>query len=254
MPEGTFTGIAQKLLYVQQNLKAPKGQYNKFGDYHYRSCEDIQEALKPLLGKVGAVLLLSDELVQIGDRFYIRASAIFQDAEGKESISNTAYVRECESRPKMDTAQITGSCSSYARKYALNGLFCIDDSRDPDTMDNSMTGQGQAAQSQKGPRQQATRQQAVQGNAQSRGGGSGNNRTYVGQQHINTIRAEIKRTGAMEKAVCYQYHIKSLQEMTMQQFKAAMEIFQQMPDKVDEEEYQLTLDGIEQYRNEMPFA
>lgn len=249
-----FTGIAQKLLYVQQNLKAPKGQYNKFGDYHYRSCEDIQEALKPLLGKVGAVLLLSDELVQIGDRFYIKASAIFRDAEGKESISNTAYARECDSRPKMDTAQITGSCSSYARKYALNGLFCIDDSRDPDTMDNSASGQGQATQSPEEPRQQATRQQAVQGNGRSRGGSLGNSRSYVGKQHINTIRAEIERTGAMEKAVCYQYHIKSLQEMTIQQFKAAMEIFRQMPDKMDEEEYQLTLGGIAQHEDKLPFA
>ncbi|MBD5528416.1 MAG: ERF family protein [Lachnospiraceae bacterium] len=251
MPEGTFTGIAQKLLYVQQNLKAPKGQYNKFGDYHYRSCEDIQEALKPLLGKVGAVLLLSDELVQIGDRFYIRATAIFRDAEGGESISNTAYARECDSRPKMDTAQITGSCSSYARKYALNGLFCIDDSRDPDTMDNSTSGQGQAAQGQKASRPQTTRQQ---GNAQARGADSRNNRSYVSQQHINTIRAEIERTGAKEKAVCYQYHIKSLQEMTMQQYEDAMKIFGQMPDKMDQEEYQMTLEGIAQYENELPFA
>lgn len=249
MSEGTFTGIAQKLLYVQQNLKAPKGQYNKFGDYHYRSCEDIQEALKPLLGKVGAVLLLSDELVQIGDRFYIKASAIFRDTEGGESISNTAYARECDSRPKMDTAQITGSCSSYARKYALNGLFCIDDSRDPDTMDNRTSGQRQAAQGQRAPQQQAP-----PGSPPGQGNSPGNNRPHVGQQHINTIRAEIERTGAKEKAVCYQYHIKSLQEMTMQQFKDAMEIFRQMPDKMDEEEYQMTLEGIAQYEDELPFA
>lgn len=254
MPEGTFTCIAQKLLYVQQNLKAPKGQYNKFGDYHYRSCEDIQEALKPLLGKVGAVLLLNDELVQIGDRFYIKASAIFRDTEGSESISNTAYARECDSRPKMDAAQITGSCSSYARKYALNGLFCIDDSRDPDTMDNSTPGQGQNARGQKTPKPQAAGRPPAQESAQDTGNSSGNNRSYVGQQHINTIRAEIERTGAIEKAVCYQYHIHSLQEMTMQQFKDAMEIFKQMPDKASEEEYQLTLEGIAQYENELPFT
>ena len=118
-----FTNTAQKLLYVQQNLKAPKGQYNTFGDYHYRSCEDIQEALKPLLNDTKTVLLLDDELVQIGDRFYIKAVATFRDTETNECISNSAYARESEARPKMDAAQITGSCSSYARKYALNGLF-----------------------------------------------------------------------------------------------------------------------------------
>lgn len=141
MPKEEFKNVWQKLLYVQKNLKAPKGQYNRFGEYHYRSCEDIQEALKPLLSDVGAVLLLNDEIVQMGGRYYIKAAARFLDVESGESVGNTAYARECDSRPKMDTAQITGSCSSYARKYALNGLFCIDDSRDPDTMDNSGEGQ-----------------------------------------------------------------------------------------------------------------
>ena len=124
--------IEEKLWHIQQNLKAPKGQYNKFGDFHYRSCEDIQEAVKPLLKEVKAILLIGDEIVQIGDRFYIKATAALQDIESAERIVNTAYAREVEEKPKMDAAQVTGSCSSYARKYALNGLFCIDDSKDPD--------------------------------------------------------------------------------------------------------------------------
>lgn len=228
--------ITQKLLYVQQNLKAPKGQYNKFGDYHYRSCEDIQEALKPLLAEVKAVLLLTDEIQQIGDRFYIKAAAVFQDTESDQKIVNIAYARECDSRPKMDAAQITGSCSSYARKYALNGLFCIDDAKDPDTLNNGADPSGSRGSS-----------------PQNTTGGSRTGPTLVQQQHINTIRKEIQRTGAKEAAVCYQYKIRNLQEMTIQQFQAAMKIFRQMPDKMTEENYQMTLDGIDQYENEMPF-
>lgn len=121
--------IQEKLLHIQQNLKAPKSQYNKFGDFHYRSCEDIQEAVKPILKDVKAVLLIGDEIVQIGSRFYIKATAALQDVESLEQITNTAFARETDEKPKMDAAQITGSCSSYARKYALNGLFCIDDAK-----------------------------------------------------------------------------------------------------------------------------
>ena len=228
--------ITQKLLYVQQNLKAPKGQYNKFGDYHYRSCEDIQEALKPLLAEVKAILLLTDEIQQIGDRFYIKADAVFQDTESDQKIVNIAYARECESRPKMDAAQITGS---YARKYALNGLFCIDDAKDPDTLNNGADPSGNSGS-------------RTQGNTQ-RTGGSRTGTVLVSQNHINTIRNEIERTGAKEAAVCYQYKIKRLEEMTVQQFQDAMKIFRQMPDKMTEENYQMTLEGIDQYEDEMPF-
>lgn len=240
------TDVFSKLQYVQQNLKAPKGQYNKFGEYHYRSCEDIQEALKPLLAEVNAVLLLNDELVMIGDRYYIKAAATFQDAESTGSVTNTAYARETDSRKGMEAAQVTGSTSSYARKYALNGLFCIDDAKDPDTMDNRDQGQrGQPDQ-----RQPAARQPERSNNSNAGSSRSG----YVERQHINTIRAEIARTGAKEKAVCYQYRIKDLSEMKMEQFKDAMKIFRSMPDKVNEEEnYQMTLAGIAQYEDEMPF-
>ena len=241
----TGGSITQKLLYIQQNLKAPKGQYNKFGDYHYRSCEDIQEALKPLLAEVKAILLLSDEIQQIGDRFYIKAAAVLQDTESDQKIVNIAYARECESRPKMDAAQITGSCSSYARKYALNGLFCIDDAKDPDTLNNGADPSGSRGSSP----QNNTGGSSPQNNT----GGSRTGSALVQQQHINTIRKEIQRTGAKEAAVCYQYKIRNLQEMTIQQFQAAMKIFRQMPDKMTEENYQMTLEGIDQYENEMPF-
>lgn len=126
-------GIAEKLLNIQQELKAPKNQRNNFGGYNYRSCEDILEAVKPLLKANNCVLTISDELVSVGERFYIRATATLTDAENKdEYFSNTAYAREAETKKEMDESQITGACSSYARKYALNGLFCIDDVKDAD--------------------------------------------------------------------------------------------------------------------------
>ena len=120
--------LVLKIAKIQKELKAPKNQYNSFGDYRYRSCEDILEAVKPLLGDL--ILTITDDVVEVGGRVYVKATACITD--GEESISNTAFAREAETRPKMDVAQLTGAASSYARKYALNGLFCIDDVKDPD--------------------------------------------------------------------------------------------------------------------------
>ena len=135
--------IYEKLSNIQNELKAPKGQFNKFGGYKYRSCEDILEAVKPLCKKYGAVLILSDTLENIGNRYYIKATATLESIIERpvdelpknleKSISNTAYAREEESKKGMDGSQITGTASSYARKYALNGLFNIDDTKDADT-------------------------------------------------------------------------------------------------------------------------
>lgn len=122
----------EKLNAVQSALKAPKGQFNKFGGYKYRSCEDILEAVKPLLQSVKAVILLTDEIVMLGNRFYVKAKATFADTESGQSIEVHAYAREEESKKGMDGSQVTGSASSYARKYALNGLLSIDDTKDSD--------------------------------------------------------------------------------------------------------------------------
>lgn len=122
-----------KLMNIQQELKAPKGQYNSFGKYAYRSCEDILEAVKPLLRKEKVVLTISDELQYIGNRYYIKATATLIDTESEATINNSAYAREEETKKGMDGSQITGASSSYARKYALNGLFGIDDNKDSDT-------------------------------------------------------------------------------------------------------------------------
>lgn len=125
--------IYEKLLNIQSELKAPKGQYNNFGKYKYRSCEDILEAVKPICAKHKATLVVSDELKYIGERYYIEARATLIDIEDGSRVENTAYAREEETKKGMDGSQITGTASSYARKYALNGLFCIDDTKDADT-------------------------------------------------------------------------------------------------------------------------
>jgi len=148
--------IYEKLNQIQCDLKAPKGQRNSFGNYNYRSCEDILEAVKPLLKLNKVVLTLTDEVLQFncnqdfrvieltnnkgikennvvgGDRFYIKAIAVLQDCESKDSITTFAYAREAQDKKGMDESQITGASSSYARKYALNGLFLIDDTKDAD--------------------------------------------------------------------------------------------------------------------------
>jgi hypothetical protein len=121
---------AEKLQQIQSELIAPKNLENKFGNYRYRSAESILEALKPHLEKHKAILVLSDEMVDIGGRIYVKSTASFT-ADG-ETISTTAFAREAESKKGMDEAQVTGACSSYSRKYALNGLFCIDDTKDAD--------------------------------------------------------------------------------------------------------------------------
>ena len=125
----------EKIVAIQSELKAPKGQYNSFGKYNYRSCEDILEGVKPLLTKHGLVLTIQDSIDLIGDRFYVKATATITD--GKDEISTSAYARESLDKKGMDASQVTGATSSYARKYALNGLLAIDDTKDADTMDNS---------------------------------------------------------------------------------------------------------------------
>ena len=122
----------KKIVKIQENLNAPKGQQNTFGNYAYRSAEDILLALKPLMVREGLFLVISDEVVNIGERYYVKVTAKISD--GQTSIENTAFAREALAKKGMDDSQITGSTSSYARKYALNGLLCIDDNKDADSM------------------------------------------------------------------------------------------------------------------------
>ena len=123
----------ERIVNAQNELKAPKGQYNSFGRYKYRSAEDILEAVKPVNAKYGLTLAISDSVEMVGDRIYIKASATLNDAYSGDSLTVSAFAREQSSKKGMDESQITGSASSYARKYALNGLYLIDDTKDADT-------------------------------------------------------------------------------------------------------------------------
>lgn len=127
-------GIQEKLMNIQYELKCNKSQYNSFGKYAYRSSEDILEAVKPLLYKYKATLVINDDIVLIGDRFYVKATSKITDIETGECVESTAFAREDENQKGMSSAQVTGSVSSYARKYSMNALFAIDDNKDADSL------------------------------------------------------------------------------------------------------------------------
>lgn len=179
------SSIFVTLQSIQQSLVAPKGQYNSFGKYSYRSAEDILEALKPILQEHDAVLILQDGIVQIGDRYYVEATATLY-AVG-ETIGTTAYAREDDSKKGMDGSQVTGAASSYARKYALNGLFMIDDNKDPDT-DEYHNQNSQAGRTSQKPAQKTNSKQEQSANAPDKSNGA---KTITGEQ-AKAIRTELK--------------------------------------------------------------
>ena len=156
--------VLERLLNVQHELKAPKGQRNSFGNYNYRSAEDILEAVKPLLTKYSLLQTITDEVVLIGDRYYIKATVTLYDAEigvsqnvgmvSNSTVTVSAYAREADQKKGMDEAQVTGSASSYARKYALNGLYAIDDTKDADT-DEYQSAQQQQTERKPQPKKKA---------------------------------------------------------------------------------------------------
>ena len=186
--------IQDRLLKIQTELKAPKGQYNSFGKYRYRSAEDILEAVKPLCAGYGVVLTLSDSLINMGDRFYIQATATV--THGEESISVTAYAREEETKKGMDGSQITGTASSYARKYALNGLFLIDDTKDADT--DAFKKQQVLAEEE----QQAAEEMEKQ----------------ISAKEAKDLKAFIETKGADEKVICDFYKVADVSALTKAQY------------------------------------
>ena len=190
--------VYEKLMNVQSQLKAPKSQTNSFGKYKYRSCEDVLEALKPLLAEVKAILTLSDTVEHIGERFYIKASATFTDIEKCESIQVHALAREDENKKGMDLAQVTGSVSSYARKYSLNGLFCIDDTKDADTT---------TVYDKEVPP------------------------TVIDHNKVESIRSLADRKGVRESAVCAAYNITKFEKMDYKSWNEATEKLNLKADK-----------------------
>lgn len=180
---------------IQAELKAPKGQYNSFGKYAYRSAEDILEAVKPLLKKNKAELVLSDEIVEVGGRIYVKATAML-NADGEKAVVN-AYAREPEQKKGMDESQITGTASSYARKYALNGLFLIDDTKDADTDEYKHT-QNNAPQ----PAPKRSEQKPVDGNKK------------INRKTIEALEGMIAQTNSDRGAMLGYYGIDKLEDMT----------------------------------------
>jgi hypothetical protein len=191
--------VFEKLAVIQQELIAPKNQYNSFGKYNYRSCEDILEGLKPCLKKVNAAVTVSDELVQIGDRYYIKATATLFDAESGEAVSNTAYAREDEGKKGMDVSQVTGATSSYARKYALNGLFCIDDVKDADSRDNR---QQEAEEQKKAEEEQKKIENSV-----------------IPEVKVKVLEARCEKEGVDVNKILELYKVSSLAELNEKQFR-----------------------------------
>jgi len=190
--------IYDKLEQVQQTLKAPKNQYNSFGKYHYRSCEDILEGLKEPLIKVHAVVTISDEIISVGDRIYVKATAKFTD--GTDSVENTAYAREELEKKGMDASQITGAASSYARKYALNGLFLIDDNKDADA-----TNKGEEKPKTTTLNPKRAEQEKI---AEAK----------IGEAKINTLIKKCEESGINPAVVCSKCNVKELKDLTEKQF------------------------------------
>lgn len=190
--------ILGKLLNIQQELKAPKGQTNDFGKYKYRSLENIQEAVKPILKKNNCVLVLTDELLAIDGRFYVEATAILYDVDSTESVSNKAMARESESKKGMDDSQITGTASSYARKYALNGLFAIDDTKDADTNEYHNE---KEAKKEKAEKAEKVKKPEV-----------------VNEALVDALEHLIKDANVNKDELLKFYKVESLYDLTMEQF------------------------------------
>lgn len=203
--------IYAALQAVQRELKAPKGQYNSFGKYNYRSCEDIVEAVKPLLNEQGLILTMSDDVICVADRVYIKAVCRVVDVANGDSIETSALAREPLEKKGMDASQVTGTSSSYARKYALNGLFAIDDCKDADT------DQYTTQTSQNRP-QQPAKQNAGNYKGKTQSTPANNATDEMRVKAIKALNAEIERTGVEGSEVANiaktKYGKGSVKEMT----------------------------------------
>lgn len=192
-------GIREKLSEIQTKMNVPKDKHSNYGGYDYRSAESILNEFKKYAREYNSSLLLRDEVVEIAGRVYVKSVATFIDCENGEEISTTGYAREPESKPKMDESQVTGSSSSYARKYAMNALFLLDDVKDTDTDEyKKQTG---ADQKNGGKKEQATQD------------------TFVNQYHINSLRKMFEKEGIDENKLLAGYQIKKIEELTVIQYK-----------------------------------
>ena len=197
--------IYKKLVEIQSAIKAPKSQYNKFGKYYYRNIEDIQEAVKPYLKDTKTTLVISDEIECIGDRYYIKATATLIDTEEGDSVSVSAFARESLDRKGMDDAQVTGTSSSYARKYALSGLLLLDDTKDSDSVENDSQ---EVIKRDQNSKKQVTREDL-----------------------LKSVNLELDRTGVARNAMLANYAVKRIEDMTDEQLSSAIAQLSTKPTK-----------------------
>ena len=201
--------IYEKLAKIQSELFVPKGQKNDFGKYNYRSCEDILKTVKPLCEKNKCVLMLVNSIINVGDRNYVEACAELRDLETGETIATTAQAREEAEKKGMDGSQITGSASSYARKYALAGLFCIDNEKDSDATN-------------------------AHGKEPKGKEPAGEDKKYeISAPEMGKMKLELLRTGYTEAAVSKTYGVKDITELTHEQYDDFMERIKEVPDRGD---------------------
>ena len=190
-------------------MKAPKNRHNKFGGYSYRSCEDILEAVKPLLKKYKAIIRLNDRIEQIGDRYYVNAQAFFYDVESEDGVTCAeAYAREPEEKKGMDAAQITGTASSYARKYALNALLLIDDVKDADSNEFREEQEAKANRSNKQKKTEASEEVAFD--------------ALVSAAQVTTIERMLEKADVPAEKFCTIYKITNLTELPADQYDDAV--------------------------------
>lgn len=231
--------VYSKLLDVQAELKAPKGQTNSFGNYKYRSCEDILEALKPVLKKHDATVHISDEITVCEDRFYVKATATFIDLETLADVSVSAFARESKEKRGMDDSQITGATSSYARKYALNGLFLIDDTKDADTDENKNEREKRAEKQAKNKSETSAKipkdtPEEERANEEMRSNVDNRllpNPNRSPEEREKNIKAELERTGQDEKKLLDNAGVKAWSELTDAKYVSLMEWLVKRPDK-----------------------
>ncbi len=230
-------GVYEKLVAVQSKLNAPRSKYNKFGGYYYRSCEDILEACKPLLKETNSSLYLSDDIVQISDRFYVKVTAVFIDNESGESIHNTAFARESTDVKGMSAPQVTGASSTYARKYALNGLFCIDDTVDDDTEELKNEKDNRIKQEKKQTKQpqqptEPSKEVKEMLSDETMANVDKNlipNSGKVTEEQLEMLHKELERTGINPKSVLGMFKVNDFTEMTSSQAVACLNKFKKTP-------------------------
>ena len=199
--------IVEKLMRIQTEIKAPKNLYNSFGKYHYRNAEGICEAVKPYLQKEKCALTLKDEIVEVGGRIYVKATATLVDSETNIEFEASAYARESLEKKGMDDSQITGTASSYARKYALNGLFLLDDTKDADTDEYKQQIEADQKKTEEVKKSKPT------------------------TAHIKTIQALAEKKGYSEANICNLYGKKKFADMTFEEWNDACTKLNKYPDK-----------------------